>query len=691
MNGQQKQKYQLLIAFFIPLLIASLIRFWDLDLRPFHSDEGVNSFFLRNLFERNYYHYDPTNYHGPFLYYVGLIPFHILGLSDFSFRLMPVLFGIMVVALLYPLHRKLGWIGILTAGLLIAISPADSFFSRDTIHEIYLIFFSLGIVVSFFLYSQTRKSRFIYFAAASLAFTMTVKETYIITFAVFALSITIAYFCEWIVNNISSKQRCSEKAKDENLSNTQIVSGKSIIAGPNYFKSVFSVFLNDCCQRRYTIAISIIIFLFINFLFYSSFFTYFEGVNGILSTLAVWTKTGTHNAGGHAKPFIYYFKILYKYELLLLVFTVFSFYYVYKERSKLFVFIALWALIIYFVYSLVPYKTPWLILNITLPLAILGGVFVNGIYKNVRRKWHIVLFYLVYVSAFGCFSYQSVVLNFINYDDDRYELVYVQTNRDIYNLLDTLKKLSDKYGKDITINVLAKSYWPLPWYLREYKNAKFWGKSIANPNSPVILVDKKGVKGLEKKLKGRYEIKRFGLRPGVWLIAYIQKGLYDTVFGAVETSGVKEQTIRKMPDFAKLLPGLTKRCYHNVECIGEPFVTTIENSSISFAYHDSSKKPYRSPFGIQWEGFLLINERGIYRFATKSDDGSEIYIDGNIIVDNSGFHATQYTQGITFLETGLHHIRIDYFDGGGGAVMEVLWTKPGGTETLMSIEHLFHE
>ncbi|MBZ0190638.1 MAG: hypothetical protein K8F34_02965, partial [Candidatus Kuenenia stuttgartiensis] len=131
----KKQTIPLLIAFFVPVVIASLFRFWDLDIRPLHSDEGVNSFFLRNLFERNQYRYDPANYHGPFLYYIGLIPFYVLGQTDFSFRLMPVLFGIMVVASLYPLRKRMGNIGLLTAGLLIAISPSNSFFSRDTIHE----------------------------------------------------------------------------------------------------------------------------------------------------------------------------------------------------------------------------------------------------------------------------------------------------------------------------------------------------------------------------------------------------------------------------------------------------------------------------------------------------------------------------------------------------------------------------
>src|SRR3989338_4503383 len=122
MKERQSQIIPLLIVFFVPVLIASLIRFWDLDLRPFHSDEGVNSHFLINLYKTGYYRYDPSNYHGPFLYYIGLIPTYILGFTDFSFRLLPVLFGIMTVALLYPLRKRFGAMGLLTAGVLVVLS-----------------------------------------------------------------------------------------------------------------------------------------------------------------------------------------------------------------------------------------------------------------------------------------------------------------------------------------------------------------------------------------------------------------------------------------------------------------------------------------------------------------------------------------------------------------------------------------
>lgn len=679
MNIQKRQDIQLLIAFFLVIGLASLIRFWDLDLRPLHSDEGVNAHFLLDLYNKNYYHYDPSNYHGPFLYYIGLIPFYILGITDFSFRLMPVLFGIMVVALLFPLRRRMGMVGVATSGLLLAISPATSFFSRDTIHEIYMIFFSLAVIVSFFLYSETKKTRYIYLGAASLAFAVTVKETYIITFSVYALSMVIAYAACWFKDKRSISINPQPITPDPQPA--------AIIHEPAT-RNLFSAFFTGCWEKRYAIIIGIALFIFINILFYSSFFTYYEGINGILTTLKIWTKTGTHSAGGHAKPFIYYLKLMYRFELPILVLGVCGFYYSFRVRSRFVIFMASWAGIIYLVYSLIPYKTPWLLLNILLPLSIMGGIFVNGIFEIIKKRWRYTSFFPIYVSIFGFSFYQSIMLNFINYDDERCELVYVQTKRDIYNLLDMTKKIADICGKDVQINILAQSYWPLPWYLREYKDARFWGRDIQNPNAPIVLVDKEGEEGFKKGLNGAYEIKRFVLRPGVWIAAYIQQGLYDAVYGKREMSKKRGAIINISRDALK--SGLWAQYYSNIECLGNPFLSKVEDKPISFTYHNVDQKPYRSPFAIEWGGYIFIEKKGVYKFATRSDDGSMVYIDEDLVVDNGGFHAMQYISGVILLDEGFHNITLKYFDGGGGAIMEFFWTPPDESEALVPAQVLYH-
>ena len=51
------------------LAAAIFLRFYDLWLKPFHHDEGVNGFFLLNLVRQGVYKYDPSNYHGRPLYF----------------------------------------------------------------------------------------------------------------------------------------------------------------------------------------------------------------------------------------------------------------------------------------------------------------------------------------------------------------------------------------------------------------------------------------------------------------------------------------------------------------------------------------------------------------------------------------------------------------------------------------------
>ena len=66
--------------------IATFLRFYWLGLKPFHHDEGVNGFFLKTLFDKGTYAYDPANYHGPTLYYISLAFAKVFGLETVPVR-----------------------------------------------------------------------------------------------------------------------------------------------------------------------------------------------------------------------------------------------------------------------------------------------------------------------------------------------------------------------------------------------------------------------------------------------------------------------------------------------------------------------------------------------------------------------------------------------------------------------------
>jgi Dolichyl-phosphate-mannose-protein mannosyltransferase len=110
--------------------VAVVVRFLWLALKPFHHDEGVNGLFMLTMFREGVYKYDPSNYHGPSLYYFALFSTYIFGLNDFAVRLVTVVFGVLTVALVFSLRRYLGTIGTLFAASLVALSPGLTYFSR---------------------------------------------------------------------------------------------------------------------------------------------------------------------------------------------------------------------------------------------------------------------------------------------------------------------------------------------------------------------------------------------------------------------------------------------------------------------------------------------------------------------------------------------------------------------------------
>jgi predicted membrane-bound mannosyltransferase len=134
------------------LFVAALVRLYQLELRPMHHDEGVNGFFLMNLMRTGIFNYDPSNYHGPTLYYFTL-PLAKLAerfqmLDSWVVRLVPVIFGMATVWLTLSLRRYIGMVGALAAAALLALSPGFVFFSRYFIHEMMFVFFTLGLVVA---------------------------------------------------------------------------------------------------------------------------------------------------------------------------------------------------------------------------------------------------------------------------------------------------------------------------------------------------------------------------------------------------------------------------------------------------------------------------------------------------------------------------------------------------------------
>jgi hypothetical protein len=85
-------------------------------------------------------------------------------------------------------------------------------------------------------------------------------------------------------------------------------------------------------------------------------------------------------------------------------------------------------------------------------------------------------------------------------------------------------------------------------------------------------------------------------------------------------------------------------------------------------------------FGIDYSGRFWIEKPGPYGFELTSDDGSRLYIDGRLVVNNDGLHPPETRIARLPLDGGIHQIRVSYFQGPRDHVALVLRVAGPGEE-----------
>lgn len=77
---------------------------------------------------------------------------------------------------------------------------------------------------------------------------------------------------------------------------------------------------------------------------------------------------------------------------------------------------------------------------------------------------------------------------------------------------------------------------------------------------------------------------------------------------------------------------------------------------------------------------LRIDEAAPYRFTLTSDDGSKLYIDDQLIVDNDGSHSVRERSGFVRLAKGFHRMRLEYFEDTMGSTLSLKYCTPNMDE-----------
>ncbi|NLE77273.1 MAG: hypothetical protein GX605_11050 [Chloroflexi bacterium] len=115
--------------------------------------------------------------------------------------------------------------------------------------------------------------------------------------------------------------------------------------------------------------------------------------------------------------------------------------------------------------------------------------------------------------------------------------------------------------------------------------------------------------------------------------------------------------------------------YGNRHLGGSPWLVRSD-AHINFDWGDGAPGPGlpSNDFSVRWTRDVYF-EGGDYRFTTVTDDGVRLVVDGILLIDQWQEMPARTHSADMALRTGMHTIRMDYFEGYGRAVAHLSWAK----------------
>lgn len=476
------------VAFLFLLILVggSYLRFTGLSSRVMHTDEAVHAIKVIELERAGYFEYDPKDYHGPTLHYstLWLRPIFTatgfskaqksIGMDEADLRKVVAIYSVILLCLLgagmfalsYGRLREKG--PLLFAMLLMALSPMALFYSRYYIMEVLLLCFTLLFLSSLWRVLHGGQIGWVILCGVSMGLMHATKETALLTwFSVAAATLFL-------------RGAFPLKIGSEKFWRKLLVTGISALATSALFYSDFGKNWNDVLES------------------YLCYFDYFSRSGG----------------SGHEKPFWYYSKLLtlqrdgfYWGELLVTLLALYAAICAWlpappncrdkawrsKPRVSLLHWLSLSALFLFFIYSAIPYKTPWSLLSVHLLLVILAGYGACMLSWPLRRGgWVCAQAGLVLLMFFGLWQFyqQGQRANGPYSSDPRNPYVYSHSSWQVKDLVSKLKQQAEqKPGLAVQI-YQQENAWPLPWYLRQFDKVGYQAEAPAGPiDADVVIYD----------------------------------------------------------------------------------------------------------------------------------------------------------------------------------------------------------
>jgi len=278
-------------------------------------------------------------------------------------------------------------------------------------------------------------------------------------------------------------------------------------------------------------------------LLYSSFLRNPAGLVDSVTAFSIYIQRGIE-PGGHGEPWYSYLQTLawsssgglvFTDALVLILAGAGIVYAVARRRTAFWpLFLGLYTVGTAALYSAIPYKTPWNILPFYMGLVLMAGIGAAALVERARPRPVRVALVVVLVAAGWQLAGQSRRASFQYPTDPRNPYAYVHTSPDFVRLASRVHHLAAVHpdGRGMLVEVLAGPYeqWPFPWYARDLTRVGYWTRADeAGPlaGAPVILASGENVTAVEAAVGDGYVSEFYGLRPGVLLTLYVERGLWE--------------------------------------------------------------------------------------------------------------------------------------------------------------------
>jgi len=477
-------------SFLLLAFLGLLVRLPQLGLRPMHTDEAVNAYIVGQLLAGANFTYDPQDRHGPLLAALALPLARVQGAKKFSelteaeLRLTTVLAGTVTILLFGAAVEMFGLVPCLIAAFLFAVAPLPVYYDRYFIHESLFTAATFGLILAGWRACQRHSVGQATLAAACAALMFACKETAVLHF----IALAAAAFVFWLWNLRRKSLRGLWRPK--------------------------------------VLVAAAVVFLLLS----AVLFTWFGSNWRALAALwqAVLNFSMRASGEGHQKPFWYYAQLLTGSWSGGLIFALacIGFSQSAKKRDPSpYAFLSFYAFFLAAIYSLIPYKTPWLALNFWLPIALFAGLAIESLWRMKTRFPALrlaspALCILIGVVAAGTVAHDTKQRVFLHPADETNPYAYAHTSEDLLGLPAEIEDLSRKNAIAVPrIAVIASDPWPLPWYLRHFSEVGFWQPGQPAGKADFYITSTDAAEQYKDQLQN-FTPEFFGVRPNVLILLW---------------------------------------------------------------------------------------------------------------------------------------------------------------------------